>query len=65
MAVSEGVAVCGKYDMLLVAARSLHQDPLMVSLMPLLRVPPATPAIFRSADALMPLMPGIKRSDSN
>jgi hypothetical protein len=42
-----GVVVCGKYDMLLVAARSLHQDPLMVSLMPLLqRVPPATPGNF-------------------
>jgi hypothetical protein len=41
------VAFCGKYDMLLVAARSLHQDPLMVSLMPLLqRVPPATPGNF-------------------
>jgi hypothetical protein len=42
-----GVAECGKYDMLLVAARSLQQDPLMVSLMPLLqRVPPATPGNF-------------------
>ena len=41
------VAFCGKYDMLLVAARSLHQDPLMVSLMPLLqRVPAATPGNF-------------------
>jgi len=42
-----GVAFCGKYDMLLVAAGSLRQDPLMVSWMPLLqRVPPATPGNF-------------------
>jgi hypothetical protein len=33
--------------MLLVAARSLRQDPLMISLMPLFqRVPPATPGNF-------------------
>ena len=44
--------------MLLVAARSLHQDPLMVSAFRLQRL-----AIFRSRNALMPLMPGIKRSD--
>jgi hypothetical protein len=41
------VVFCGKHDTQLVAARSLHEDLLMVSLMPLLqRVPPATPGNF-------------------